>query len=333
MNATWLANREIDVPEMNVSNELLEDREALNRAMNRDGYLFFKGVLDIQAVERLKSVYVEELASLNVVNAGDSEGRYNGGDLGDLPETPVSGILEDLFKRAPWREFVADPAISSVAKKILGDEPFWVPILGYRIAKPGADPASERFDFVHQDAFFNVGIPFLNFWVPLVDMDSEVGGLAIAEGVHKVPSFHNLGEPPAYLIPPGAIPQSAWRFADYQPGDLLVLHINTPHSGITNISQDRFRMSLDVRMVGANSGDVPVIGGVVEISPEQIAVRSEDGEISVMVVDDTTYCRGNHFVNGARVAASELPSNYHAGDEVIVAVKEGRATVIRPASY
>jgi hypothetical protein len=56
-----------------------------------------------------------------------------------------------------------------------------VPILGYRVAKPCADPHAERLEYVHRDGFFNPGIPFLNCWIPLVEMDADVGRLAVAE--------------------------------------------------------------------------------------------------------------------------------------------------------
>ena len=329
----WLSTEDIhQLPDLTVSNELLGHRERLDAALDRDGYLFFRDVLDRAALDRALATFVEELVSVGVIDESDPEGRHNGAELSALPATPVSGHMQSLFERAPWRDLVADEAIHATMRAVLGADPFWIPVLGYRIGKPGADPTAERLDYIHQDGFFNPGIPFLNCWIPLVEIPPELGGIVVAEGVHRLPSFHSLGEPPAYVIPPGSIPREALRRSDYRPGDLLVLHIDTPHSGITNTSTDRFRLSIDVRMVPA-TGDLPVIGPIVAVSDVQIAIRTEGGEIAELVVDDQTYCRSSTFTNGDRIAAADLVHEYSPGDNVIVATDCERATVIRPAAY
>ena len=332
MNAPWKTGVSLGLPKLNVSNALIDDADALRRAFERDGYWFFEDVLDHGAVERLRQAYVAELTELGIVDADDASFRYNGRPLDQLPKNPVTGTIKGMFERAPWREFVKEPAVEALIRKILKADPAWMPILGYRVAKPLSDPASERFDFVHQDGFFNPGIPFLNCWIPLVEMDEEVGGLAVAEGYHRHPDLHSLGQAPAFHIPVGAIPASAWRRADYKPGDLLVLHLDVPHSGITNVSEDRFRMSLDLRMLPAD-GPLPVIGTIAASTPDRIVIEDEAGRLHDLAVDEATYCRGQASTNGERIPASEIPENYPSGTAVIVAHRQGTATVVRPAAY
>lgn len=332
MNAPWKTGKNLALPKLRVSNAIIDDADALRGAIERDGYWFFENVLDHEAVERLRQAYVDELTEIGIVDAGDEDFRYNGRPLDQLPKNPVTGTIKGMFERAPWKEFVREPAVEALFRKILKADPAWMPILGYRVAKPLSDPASERFEFVHQDGFFNPGIPFLNCWIPLVEMDEEIGGLAVAEGYHRHPDLHSRGEPPQYHIPVGAIPASAWRRADYKPGDLLILHLDVPHSGITNVSNDRFRMSLDLRMLPAD-GPLPVIGKIAAASPDRISVADEAGRLYQLSIDDATYCRGQSSTNGERIAASEIPKNYPAGTSVIVAHRDGKATVVRPAAY
>jgi hypothetical protein len=163
-------------------------------------------------------------------------------------------------------------------------------------------------------------------------MDSDVGGVAVAEGVHKGPTIHDLSQPPGYPAMPTAIPVSAWRRSNYRPGDLLMLHLDTPHSGVTNISRDRFRLSLDIRVLAA-SGNIPAVGEIVEISPDHISVRNSAGECRRLTISDNTYCRGKHFVSGARISSKDAALQYEAGDQVIVAFVGDCASVLRPASY
>src|SRR5271154_3433938 len=221
MSAPWIVGKDLKIPALRVSNSILNDRAALAAALDRDGYLFFRDVLDHQVVAALRSAYVEELAKLGVVDPADPSVRYNGHSLEELPKTPVSGVIDGIFKRAPWKAFVASPKVRALVKSVLGEEPYWVPILGYRVAKPLADSNAERLEFVHQDGFFNPGIPFINCWVPLVEMDPEIGGIAVAEGLHKGPTIHDESRPPSYPAMREAVPIGAWRRSDYKPGDLL----------------------------------------------------------------------------------------------------------------
>jgi ectoine hydroxylase-related dioxygenase (phytanoyl-CoA dioxygenase family) len=324
--SNWLLGRDPKLAELRESNDIIDDRAALDRAWERDGYWFFRGVLDKNAVARLRAAYVEEIAKLGAIDPGETAARYNGGDLSKLPQFPAS--IQGLHDRAPWREFVAEPTIHTLISKVLGDEPYWVPIVGYRAQPPLEDPTRDRFTYVHQDGFFNEGIAFRNCWIPLVEMDEDLGGLAVAEGCHGT-TFHDTSKPPRFDVPVGAIPRSAWRRSNYHPGDVVVMHLNTPHSGITNLSSDRFRLSLDIRMLPASS-DIPAIGAVKSISSEKIVIESEHHEPLEFAITDETYCR---VVGPDRLVPSQIPLKIKPGQEVIVAHRAGRALVVRLATY
>ena len=306
--------------ELHVSNDLLDDRAALEAAWERDGYWFFRDVLDKDAVGRLRSVFLDELSQLGVVAPGDPIARYNGKSLGDFPLR-----MEPLAERRSWKPFVAEPAIHSFFKRLLADEPFWIPTVEYRATPPARDRSGSRLDYVHQDGFYNAGIPFSIVWIPLAEIDADIGGLVLAEGLHKGPYLHDLSQPPLFPVPEGAVPAHAWGRATYRPGDVIVMHLNTPHTGVANYS-DRFRLSMDIRVMAA-SGNTPIIGRVTSITQDRVAVLGEDGRNGTFALDESTYCRG---IDGKKVPLSEIPARFQAGDEVILASREGRATIMRP---
>jgi len=309
--------------QLHVSNEALGDRAALDAAWDRDGYWYFRDVLDRGALERLRSVYLVELANLGVIDGTDSLARHNGASLEHVPTK-----LETLSEQRAYRAFIAEPAIDALFRRLLGDKPFWIPTVEYQTTPPARDRTRCRHTFVHQDGFYNEGVPFRICWIPLVPIDESVGGIAVTEGLHKGPCLHDRSNPPLFPIPEGAIPESAWCRTTYQSGDLLMFDLNLPHTGLTNHS-DRFRLSMDIRVMGA-SGDTPAIGVVTAISPESISVRrSDDGRVVAFDLDETTYCRGG---DGKKTTPAGLLRLLKVGAEAIVAGRGGRATLVRTPS-
>jgi hypothetical protein len=69
--------------EFNVSNDLLFDQAALSAAWDRDGYWFFKDVLDHRAIGRLRNTYMDTLKAAGVIDEHETEPVYNGVDLAD----------------------------------------------------------------------------------------------------------------------------------------------------------------------------------------------------------------------------------------------------------
>lgn len=306
--------------ELNVSNALLGDRAALDAAWKRDGYWFFRGVLDHGAVGRLRSVYMELLSHLGVVDRDDALARYNGASLDGFPFR-----MDPLSERKAWKPFVHEPLIHAFFKRLLADEPFWIPTVEYRATPPIADRARHRLDYVHQDGFYNKGIPFRICWIPLAEIDADVGGLILGEGLHRGPILHDASKPPLYPIPDDAIADDRWRRASYHPGDLLMMDLNTPHSGLANHS-DRFRLSMDIRVMGARE-KTPVVGRLTAIEPDAVHIESGDGRGGRFRIDAQTYCRG---LDGREIALVDIPVRFKSGDEVIVATTHDHATIIRP---
>lgn len=320
MNTTTCVAALPEMKELNISNALLDDPAALAAAWERDGYWFFRDVLDQEAVARLRGVYMDFLAELGMVRRDDPLALYSGKSLDGFPFR-----MEPLAQRQIWKPFASDPAIHAFFRRLLRDDPFWIPTVEYRATPPATDLRRERKDFVHQDGFYNAGIPFYICWIPLAEIDAATGGLILGEGLHKGPYLHNASEPPLFPIPEGAVPDAAWRRATYRPGDVLLMDLGTPHTGLSNHSQ-RFRLSMDMRVMPA-SGATPIVGKLTAISSAAVSVVGDDGRLGDFIIDQETYCRG---LDGRKVALAEIPLIFKAGDQAIVASKGARATVIRP---
>jgi hypothetical protein len=102
--------------------------------------------------------------------------------------------------------------------------------------------------------------------------------------------------------------------------------IDTPHSGLANYSEKYFRLSMDIRVMGA-SGKVPVIGKLIAVSRRNIEVGDGHGRVHRFALDEATYCRG---LDGKKMSLAQIPEQLVAGQELIVAHSDGRAEVIRP---
>lgn len=304
--------------ELHVSNDLIGDYAALRAAWERDGYWFFRDVLDHDAVARLRASYVAVLAEAGVIDPSDADLRHNGADLSAMPPR-----MAPLSKTQPWRAFIADRAIHAFFARLLDDEPFWIPIVEYRAAPPNPSRGGDRINYLHQDGFYNDGIPFCVAWIPLSEIDEDVGGVVLAEGMHHGPYLHDLSAE-HFAIPEDAIPEDRWRRATYRPGDVLLMDPGTPHSGLLNQS-DRFRLSMDIRVM-PRSGQTPAVGTVAAVDADSITVDGQDG-LKRLLLDDKTFVR---VLDGRKFARTQIPETFPVGSSVIVAAQDGVATVIRP---
>jgi ectoine hydroxylase-related dioxygenase (phytanoyl-CoA dioxygenase family) len=306
--------------EMRLANPALGDSVALQAIWDECGYWFFRDVLDKEAVAGLRRAFIEALVEMGVVDPGSEDAVWNGKDLGGFPDK-----IESLHDKRVWQRFVANPKIEAFFEQLLGGPVFWVPIVEYRLTPPARSPWPDAYVGRHQDRFANEGIAFRTCWIPLHDIDARTGGLAIAEGMHRLGVIHNVNDPPLYPIPPGIIPDESWARSDYHPGDLVVFRTTVPHAGFPNYS-DRFRLSMDIRVM-PRSAKLPIVGQVVQAAPERVVVHNHDGRDVALILDDSTYCR---WFTGQRLLNAEMARKLTPGQLVMASEQDGRALLLRP---
>ncbi len=322
------------LPDLRVSNAIIGDASALSEAWRRDGYWFFRGVLDPDALATFRRPVLEELKKIGVVDDESELPLWNGRSMQRFPVATHAGYepFPALVKSRRWREFLADPRIAEFFTKVIGSEVHWVPVAELRVNPPREVSSTGVFTYPHQDGFYNEGYRCLTAWMPLWPASRAAGGLAVAEGMHRGEYYHDLSAPPQFPIPPTAIPMDRWRTADYLPGDAVIFDRKLPHSGLRNSSEREFRVSFDVRCI--LPGDpAPVLGHVVIAAADSITIRQEDGRELCLPLDDRSYCRGIGRDAGRRLLLSEVPTQYQPGQEAMITLENGSVRLLREPKY
>ena len=316
--------------EFTVSNHLLGDRAALDAAWDRDGYWFFRDVLDKSVIARVRAVYLDVLNQLGVIDPSRTDAAvHNGASLEGYPIVMGGPPHEDpLLARYPRDTLVDEPSVKKFFTELFGDEVFWVPNSEFQAFPPQPGYKGSRFNYLHCDGPNNKGLPLRVCWVPLVTIDEDTGGLAVAEGMHK-PRMNDFARPSAGIAY-GSVPADAWRRAIFQPGDLLVFSLESPHSGLANRSSQYFRLSMDIRGM-KKSANVPTVGKVKAVDANAVTVTTDAGEDRVFRIDSDTFCRiYRGKLTGMPLALHEIPQLLQVGAPVYVASDHGTATFIRP---
>jgi hypothetical protein len=275
---------------------LLGDHAALEAAYQADGYLFLRDVLDRDDVARLHDEVVGVLAANGIARVEGGEALWTGGSTAGFDRNL-------LYHGGLWEAFVDRPGPAAVFEQVLGEPPFFLQVAAFSYTRPH-EPEPP---YPHQDGFYIPGIPFRTFWLPLAPVEPQMGGLAIAAGSHKrgwlaevdVPKADDAGAASAmpsrraFSFPASAVPDDAWCRSTYEPGDLLVFHPQTLHSGLPNEDDRRLRLSMNVRAQPASAPRPPVLRldalGVMNNALDGMRVLSEEG-----VADEhlhEAYCR------------------------------------------
>lgn len=310
--------------ELKTANDALGDREALGRIWNQHGYWFFRDVLDKAALGAMRDEYMRELKALDFVSADASEPVWTGRSLETFPAK-----FEALHQRRVWQTFVESPKVRAFFEDVLNDEIYWLPMDYYRVVAP-KNPDDGPNIAVHQDGVTNPGIDFVTCWMPLMDVDRQVGGLFVADGHHGYGYMHMIDG--RCQFPDRTIPDGCWRTADYRPGDVVIFAPSTPHFGQSN-SSGRFRLSLDIRAV-RRSSRLPVVGTVRSISTDHVVIHNQDGADVALRLNDKTfvYARVPNSPNPTVVGRERAPQAMPPGERVMATEHDGLALVLRPQS-
>ncbi len=309
-------------------NHLLGDHAALARAMDTDGYWFFRDVLDKDAVARLRKVYLEELVKLDVIDPVDPASAeksvgYNG--RGNLDTLPIH--MEPLCEREATQNFLKEKPIHDWLVSLLGEEPFWKPVVEYRATPPAREEAPKQVTGFHQDGPPTPGVDFITMWVPVAEVDWDVGGIIFAEGLTDPVNRMRIDDTGTNKgIAPETLPEGVFCHTTYRPGDILFMNKWTPHSGLTNTS-DRFRLSFDHRVMRPGSMR-PLVGEVVACTPTRIEVNDDVIGRKSVRIDTSTYARTTLH---QRIWGQKIVDEFKPGSRVIVGYgKDDVATVVRP---
>jgi ectoine hydroxylase-related dioxygenase (phytanoyl-CoA dioxygenase family) len=289
-------SRRIEFEQLSPSDLSAETPRSLDALLEEQGYLYFRGVFDAHDVAETRAEIIDVLAKNGLVKPGSKESTWSGRDhvAGSTGGSINDTLSIELNKARVWERFTERPKVRAVFERIWGEPAFFLPVGVYRLAIPERDESKPQLAFPHQDHHFIAGIPFRTTWIPLMDIDESLGGLALVPRKHTLealndPASRRVIKGKKYEIPPEKIPDGVWHRADYKVGDLVLMHWGTPHSGIINRS-DRVRLSMDLRML-RQSDPRPAIGVIEKIEADWFLLKEDDGNEQRFLIDSTTFMR------------------------------------------
>ncbi|MDX6631215.1 MAG: 1-deoxypentalenic acid 11beta-hydroxylase [Gaiellales bacterium] len=229
-----------------LSNDLLDDEPGLQQRYAEDGYLFFTDVLDTLAVARVRDDLMGVLTAQGIVEAGTAEPVATGVGVEAVDDNAMYAVNSYL-------ELCDSDEMRSLLRAVLGEEVFVFRGTNIRYALPRDDLHVTP---PHQDHFFvGPNDDFRTVWIPLMEIDESVGGLAVARGSHRAGLRDHIEQEDAesYVFigrkqkgVPLATVEEEWLTADYEPGQVLVFHSHAVHRALPNRSH-LVRLSLDAR--------------------------------------------------------------------------------------
>lgn len=240
------------------SNDILDDPDKLRNRARRDGYLFFRALIDPDTVLQLRQDFLEICNRHGWIKAGTNlmDGIRNGGPYmeGQAEYWPV---LDAFQKLESFHTFAHYPSILDVCTKRFGEPAFVHPRNIGRIMFPEntkyTTPAHQ--DYVHIQGTEET----YTAWIPLGDCPRHLGGLAVLAGSHKcgvLPTRAAYGAGGLGVDTDGL--DLTWVSTDYQVGDFVLFQSLTVHKALPNQTKDRLRLSVDYRYQGQSQ---PITAG------------------------------------------------------------------------
>ncbi len=227
------------------SNDVLHDPVALRERAARDGYLYFPGLVDTDALWSLRGRFEEILSRHGWTDDGtDPHDLITSKDaiIEGMPE--FIPILEDFQRLEEFHAFAHDPGIVGMLARLFDDTVLVHPRNIGRIVFPTTPTTPPHQDYIHIQGTSDVWTG----WVPLGDVPQALGGIHVLSGSHSegiYPIQPMSGAGGVGVQTEGM--SGDWVGNDVTAGDAIFFHSQTIHEGLPNTSGDRFRLSVDYR--------------------------------------------------------------------------------------
>ena len=238
------------------SSDVIDNGAELAARMERDGYLFVRGLMPADVLENLRLQILEIAQEAGWVN-NDAPLADGIADLDGFcvePDPIYMQIYHQMYIRPDFQAFQHHPSLLGLFERMLGEEVLPHPRLIGRTIFPQKDAFTTP---PHQDFIPIQGTAdTYTAWVPLSDVPVEVGGLQVAAGSHKqgVYDFQPaLGAGGLAVINPL---EGTWVSSPFEQGDVLIFYSMAVHKGLPNHSP-KLRMSMDARYQRASEPIAP----------------------------------------------------------------------------
>ena len=238
------------------STKHLGDGARLRDTLHEEGYLFLRRLVDPQRIATVKQDIMRILREHHIIeDDGADDPMWSGGP--HPTEGEYMAFYDKIARMDSFVQLAESPEIVALMEGIFdGPVQVWTQRL-IRVMYPDPDAPAPIGLGAHQDGNFRFGYQSQSFnacWMPLMEINQELGGLAVSPGSHIRGELDHGG---------GSVASSAkgvkekkvfgldaesrsWVTSDFEPGDAVIFTSLTVHRGILNRS-DRIRLSCDFR--------------------------------------------------------------------------------------
>jgi len=238
------------------STKHLSDGARLRDTLYEDGYLFLRRLVDPRQIATVKQDIMRILREHHIIEEdGADDPMWSGGP--HPTEGEYMAFYDRIARMDSFVQLAESPEIVALMEGIFdGPVQVWTQRL-IRVMYPDPDAPAPIGLGAHQDGNFRFGYQSQSFnacWMPLMEINQEIGGLAVSPGSHIRGELDHGG---------GSVASSAkgvkekkvfgldaesrsWVTSDFEPGDAVIFTSLTVHRGILNRS-DRIRLSCDFR--------------------------------------------------------------------------------------
>jgi len=259
------------------SQQYLPEEAKLRKSFSEDGYLFLRGVLDRNAVQRVAKDLIRISKRYGFVEKKSiSESIWSRRTTNETDLSLDGSFAKSLGAMKSLRELAQTKELVGILRKVLACDVYpwrnnqdqvrvippgdFMRDLGH-VRLPGATPA-------HQDFYSFRSLDFCTVWIPLMEIDEQVGGLAlrsvshrdglrehwwrgnlqlgVADTINEAKAWRDTGA----VVLGGTVQPNGdgheWLRSNYQVGDVLIFQPLMLHRGLRNTS-DRVRLSVDFR--------------------------------------------------------------------------------------
>ena len=229
----------------------------LHLKLDRDGYLFFPGLIDTREIQAARNAVFKQLKDVDELEAPYEEGIFSHRSRRDELYKDRGEFWEMVSNGELLRKVSNGPTLQKIASKIFGS-----PAVGFDYLFLRAVPRG-RFTHLHCDSGFFTRFTkkVLTCWIAFTDITSDKGPLFVIEGSHKFmdirKNFDNF-DVVFNKEQKASIDEDPVSFANkrnakllttnFKPGDVLIFGMHTLHGAFENhATDDRIRLTCDIR--------------------------------------------------------------------------------------
>jgi hypothetical protein len=231
------------------SEALLDKGEELRQLAKDEGYLFFKGLIPPDTLLNVRRQVLEVAKAHDFLHpdADPEEAIAKPGFV--IHESGGNPAWEpfyaDLLRLRDFHELALHPNIIGALETLFAEPVLPHPRNICRAIFPSDTTITTA---PHQDHIHIGGTEETwTVWISLADCPSELGGLALLPGSHKLGILETHAAYGAGGTGVDVPEDSVWASGEITCGDVVMLRSNTVHQGRDNLTADTVRVSVDFR--------------------------------------------------------------------------------------